>query len=875
MKKFYYFKVLLALVVAVAGLFPYTCNIAAADEWELIPVIEVRPGLNLEVGEEVLFTAESSILNYSDPTLINKARFEWDFGDGYALKFGFPNPNGGDSGMSTVHYFMSPGTFTVTLTISVFDQFHTDGTPSTDTPIFTESTSIQVTVTGEAPIDGFEILRAPFNARLAQFITVKIPDAIASNSTNRLVVTLIGENNNSSLVLLDKTDLNAEEQFLLEQRNLPADNYRLIVELKDAGGNVLSVLKEKFSKTYDGIPKVGINEWNAICVDGEPFFPVSVFMLDDYQFWKYTDAINTTYTIGYYDEAPNHNHTPELWLRYLDSSEERGWMGAGPGRGTFAVGRNIRNKSLELMQEFVNAAKDHNAMLLWEWADEPNMGGRYIQVPPTVVASWTYATREADQNHPVTINLYGYDFLPYYGDVSYYNYKDSAFANGGKRAFYADILTMDVYPLEHRKHASLFNKDRGVIDLWVQAIDNFRDRNLGLIPFGIFVEVNDIYVDDRPPVTNEQALMEMWLAVTHGAKMINYFQYFVEETIRYDAMKEFTAAMDTYGRIILGPDNVEPVSDNSNVRTNRVETLTRKDGDDIYLFAVRLTEPEPLPEETNHQAPEKQEPDYISTTFTVPGLINGSADVLDEHGEVIQMLSVENGQFTDTFGKCDYRIYRISGNNQTQEASIIITGPDSVAKGQTFSVNIGFNAEEKILAAEIGIGYNDELVEYLGYEQIAGGLSMIASGEGDPGNPNTKRRFVLAGEGTGAITDDIPLLQLIFKAKETTGLCEIEVTKAEFGAEGETEGEGVLVLPSLDGIVVEILHQSIPGDITGDSIVNVLDLYEVAKNYWKTSADADWDDVKKADVSGDVQEGVPDGKIDFADLVYVALKILE
>lgn len=369
--------------------------------------------------------------------------------------------------------------------------------------------------------------------------------------------------------------------------------------------------------------------------------------------------------------------------------------------------------------------------------------------------------------------------------------------------------------------------------------------------------------------------MEMWLAVTHGAKMINYFQYFVEETIRYDAMKEFTAAMDTYGRIILGPDNVEPVSDNSNVRTNRVETLTRKDGDDIYLFAVRLTEPEPLPEETNHQAPEKQEPDYISTTFTVPGLINGSADVLDEHGEVIQMLSVENGQFTDTFGKCDYRIYRISGNNQTQEASIIITGPDSVAKGQTFSVNIGFNAEEKILAAEIGIGYNDELVEYLGYEQIAGGLSMIASGEGDPGNPNTKRRFVLAGEGTGAITDDIPLLQLIFKAKETTGLCEIEVTKAEFGAEGETEGEGVLVLPSLDGIVVEILHQSIPGDITGDSIVNVLDLYEVAKNYWKTSADADWDDVKKADVSGDVQEGVPDGKIDFADLVYVALKILE
>ena len=57
--------------------------------------------------------------------------------------------------------------------------------------------------------------------------------------------------------------------------------------------------------------------------------------------------------------------------------------------------------------------------------------------------------------------------------------------------------------------------------------------------------------------------------------------------------------------------------------------------------------------------------------------------------------------------------------------------------------------------------------------------------------------------------------------------------------------------------------------------MNVLDLYKVSVNYWKTSADADWDDVKAADVSSETEEGVPDGKIDFADLVYVARKILE
>jgi hypothetical protein len=647
----------------------------------LTPHIAVAPSSTVEVGEAVFLSAEAS--TWSNADQLRRARFEWDFGDGYVMKFGAPLASSGESGISALHYFMRPGTFVVTLTVSVFAT--AGGLQDPDaTPIATAQTTRSIVVTGEAPMAGFELWHAPFHARLAQFILVNIPDPVRADPGNRLVVTLSG-NTYPTSTLLDKNALQQQEQFLIEQRNLPADSYRLTAELRAPSGQVLSRWTEKFNKPYAGIPRVGINEWNAFCVDGVPFFAVTPYMLNKGSFDTYTGAVNTSCVIGYYNETPNHNHQPPQWIDYLNSSQSKGWMAQGPGRGDYRAPYPDRNSRPSRMIDFVNAAKDHPALFLWDWQDEPNLGGRYAQVPPPVLASWTYVTHQHDPHHPVSINLYGYPFLPHYSaSGTSYDYINSAAVFGGKRAFYTDALAMDIYPLEYRRHVSLFNKDRGIMDLWVQSINNFRDRNLDLVPISAFVEVCDIRATrNTPGPTHEQVLMEAWLAVVHGAKAMYWFPFFEYDTIRFEAMREFKTAMDSYAAIILGPPPALAVTDNSNVRNNRVDALTRVHGGDMYVFAVRLTEPEPLADEIH-----PTEPATISTTFTVPGTPSGVVQVLNASGQQVRTIPLSNGGFTDDFARCDWRVYRITGAGGNQAPVLDPIGPKSTQAGQQLQFQI-------------------------------------------------------------------------------------------------------------------------------------------------------------------------------------------
>lgn len=309
------------------------------------------------------------------------------------------------------------------------------------------------------------------------------------------------------------------------------------------------------------------------------------------------------------------------------------------------------------MMDFVQSTKDHDSMLMWTWIDEPQLGGRGSNTPPSVMAAWAYANHEADPQHPVFLNLYGYNYLPYKGMTgAEYDYINSR-KFSGKPYFYADVLTQDVYAFDYRHHATLKDPERGVIDLWVNSIDNFRDRNLNLIPFGMFAQICDVHNDEEtgPAPSEQEVLMGAWLAITHNMKMINWFPLFQYDTIKYGASKKLMVQMNTYSHIILGPDNVEQITDDSNHRNNRVDTLTRHDGNNVYLFAVRLTEPEPLDYEE-----QIFEPDTITTTFMVPGFNTGRAEVLDDDGNLLRTIPVKNGQFTDKFGKCDIHIYRIT-----------------------------------------------------------------------------------------------------------------------------------------------------------------------------------------------------------------------
>ncbi len=106
---------------------------------DLVPAIEVQPGNNVEVGEEVMFNAEGT--TYApDPTWLRRGLYEWDFGDGYVYQKNMPAPytDTAPSGMSVVHYFMTPGTYTVRLNVNLWGSWTGDkptriSTVSTDT----------------------------------------------------------------------------------------------------------------------------------------------------------------------------------------------------------------------------------------------------------------------------------------------------------------------------------------------------------------------------------------------------------------------------------------------------------------------------------------------------------------------------------------------------------------------------------------------------------------------------------------------------------------------------------------------------------------------------------------------------------------------
>jgi len=90
----------------------------------------------------------------------------------------------------------------------------------------------------------------------------------------------------------------------------------------------------------------------------------------------------------------------------------------------------------------------------------------------------------------------------------------------------------------------------------------------------------------------------------------------------------------------------------ANVALNRVDTMIREKDGNIYIFAVRVTEPDPVPE-VKYQG---VEPETITVNFTVSGLRGrNTGGVVDEDRAV----SLSNGQFTDKFAKNEVHIYKI------------------------------------------------------------------------------------------------------------------------------------------------------------------------------------------------------------------------
>lgn len=613
-----------------------TCTLANSGKphYDFLDIKEIKvyPGNTIEVGEEILFDASYNIKQEDS----NKYVFEWEFGDGYTMKSGEPYYYTADHGAACTHFYSKPGTYTITLVV-------------------TKIGGNKVTLTKKIKVIGnpwnkkFELLHANFNARIAQYIYPKILDSKLGPCTLNMFLTREGSN---SQVLYNgpiqftglEYDYKEKNQLkiLLQNENLQAGNYKLTTQLID-GGKVIDEINEKFSKNYNGRPKVGIDEHNNIYIGDKPFFPVTPWMLDVQHPPNWKDYINTCYVTGWYKE-----HNENTWKNYLDLMIENGFHMIGPerykGKG---LNHFVQNSNLNNICSYVRNTNSHPALLMWMWDDEPNMGGRNQKVPPQVLRSWTYATHELDGHHPVTVDYYGYDYMPVYDSSrsDRYNYLYNGEDFGGRKTFPTDVIGFNIYPLEAQDHYSFEGDLTALFAKYAIAIDQMIERNFNLVPVFSCIEVNNIHGDEIPGPTKDQIVMDTWLNIVHGIKGIVWFQYFDwpnEE--QYAGMKIFKEQINKYTNIILSPepDDVTVNDSANNNNTNRVDFMVRKDSKGVlWIFAVRVTE--------------ITETSPIDVTFTVSDYSFSNVTEVEENITI----TPTGNTFQDIFGLNELHIYKL------------------------------------------------------------------------------------------------------------------------------------------------------------------------------------------------------------------------
>ena len=609
--------------------------------------INVLPSDTVEVGEEIYFDAVYYSQQFGD-----SIQCEWDFDDGYAL-YADEDGNPFDPGLCAIHYFMNPGEFMVKLTVSRFDM--STSPPARGTLLAEDS--VTIIATGISPIEGFELLHAPFHARTAQYIYAMVPESYTPSQVE-LKIERDGGGYSDELTGITEDSL---QKFLLVNSDLPSGNYVLTAELID-GETIVSTISDKFSKPYNGAPEVGINENNAFILNGEElFFPIGPCILNTSAIPLWKRLGNLLHAEGYYP-----SHTPSTWIDYLSNGNEAGMMSTGPMRWDgFLDAPYTRNSDPNDIVDYVEQAKDSPGLLGWNWDDEPNMGGRYLRVPATVLAGWYYRTKQADPHHLVNQSYYGYDYFPRYNPLSgehAYSYMRSAHLFGGKKHFTGDFIGHDAYPIEYKEHSSLDYSDRGVIDLWLENLDNFICNFGGLIPLGTFIETQDVTSYARMSGTSYETdwdagptpgdiRTQMWGAVIHGMKFICYFQFFAPTPAdNMSAMGEFNEAVKALTPIILSEPSSRVVTHNATTRGNRVDIMVREDESNVYVFAARISEPE---SEWN----EVPEPETIDFQFNTD--INSSLayDELEKYSWDYMLIDATDGQtefnFTVTEGSIE------------------------------------------------------------------------------------------------------------------------------------------------------------------------------------------------------------------------------
>lgn len=206
-------------------------------------------------------------------------------------------------------------------------------------------------------------------------------------------------------------------------------------------------------------------------------------------------------------------------------------------------------------------------------------------------------------------------------------------------------------------------------------------------------------------------------------------------------------------------------------------------------------------------------------------------------------------------------VEKVTAKVTVATASVTLSGPALVEPGQQFDVTYGLQYVKKdVYAQDITIEYDAVKLDLVG-QPVSLDSEKFKIVDTDEQEGIIRILGIHLNDSANNPNKDF--IKLSFKAKETAGISNIEVTLLVLA-----DGEGVEVEAGGDTHTVEIRKPTVPGDINGDDRVSVGDLALVAKAYGKSSTSPDWNQVKKYDINAD-------GTIDIEDLSALARLILK